>query len=223
MTKRLGEVVVVVALLCVLAAAETRGEVMGKAMLVGPAPAAKKGAPAGNQQIVLGPKGELQDVVVYVKDGAKLGGAVPKAPAALTIKGGRYEPHVLAAMVGQGVEISNKDANLHVPVALAKQNAGEVALHPGVVQMLPGATTAVETYRVRCGVYAKMVAWVVVLDHPFFAVTGADGQFEIPNLPPGKHKLVAWHERLGEREADVEVGKDQKVIKAAEISFGEKK
>jgi len=221
MTNRLGAFVVVVGLLGVCAAA-ARGEVMGKAVLVGPAPAAKKGAPAGNEQIVLGPRNELQNVVVYVKDGAKLGGAVPKAPAALTITGGRYEPHVLAAMVGQGVEVSNKDGILHAPISIGKQNVGEVGVQPGGVRRLPGATTAAETCRVRCALDVKMSAWVVVLDHPFFAVTGADGQFEIPNLPPGKHKLVAWHERLGEREAEVEVGKDGKVIKAAAFSFGEK-
>jgi hypothetical protein len=217
MTNRLGAFVVVVGLLGVFAAAVARGEVMGKAVLVGPAPAAKVGR--GDEQIVLGPKNELQNVVVYVKDGAKLGGAVPKAPAVLTIQGARYAPHVLAAMVGQEVRVNNQGATLHVPVSLSKRNAGEVGVRPGDVQKLPGATTAVERYRVRCKAFAAMVAWVVVLDHPFFAATGADGQFEIPNLPPGKHKLVAWHERLGEREAEVEVGKDGKVIKAAEFSF----
>jgi hypothetical protein len=197
MTHRLGACVVLVGLLGLCATAGARGEVMGKAVLVGPAPAVKKGGPAAGEQIVLGPKNELQNVVVYVKDGAKLGGAVPKAPAVLTIQGARYAPHVLAAMAGQEVRVNNQGAMLHVPVSLSKQNAGEVGVRPGDVQKLPGATSAVERYRVRCKVFAAMGAWVVVLDHPFFAVTGADGQFEIPNLPPGKHKLVAWHERLG--------------------------
>ena len=221
MANRLSVFVVAMGLLGAFAAG-ARGEVMGNAVLVGPAPAVKKQAPAADEQIVLGPKNELQNVVVYVKDGAKRGGAVPKAPAVLAIQGGRYVPYVLAAMVGQGVQVKNQDGNPHMPVSLSKQNAGEVAVQPGGMQMLPGATSTVETYRVRCNVYAKVMAWVVVLDHPYFAVTGANGQFEIPNLPPGKHKLVAWHERLGEREAEVEVGKDGKVIKPAEFSFGKK-
>jgi hypothetical protein len=200
-------------------AVAARGEVTGKAVLVGPAPAVKNNAPAAKEAVVLGPNNELQNVVVYVKDGAKLGGQALARPAVLTIQNGRYAPHVVAAMVGQGVQVSNQDADLHVPVSLAKLNAGKVAIKPGDALPLPGATVQPEKYRVRCEVSTALVAWVVVLDHPFFAVTGADGQFEIPGLPPGKHKLVAWQERMGEQEAEVDVGPGGKVIKAAEFSF----
>ena len=45
-----------------------------------------------------------------------------------------------------------------------------------------------------------MTAHFHVMDHPFFAVTDADGKFEIPNLPEGEYTLGAWHEKFGEQE-----------------------
>ncbi|MFT5051348.1 MAG: hypothetical protein ACI8QZ_002759, partial [Chlamydiales bacterium] len=42
---------------------------------------------------------------------------------------------------------------------------------------------------------------VCVQDHPFFAVSGTDGAFSIPNLPPGKYTLTAWHEKYGKKKS----------------------
>jgi hypothetical protein len=42
-----------------------------------------------------------------------------------------------------------------------------------------------------------MKAWVAVLDHPYFAVTGEDGSFDLRGLPPGEYTLEVWHEKLG--------------------------
>ena len=42
-----------------------------------------------------------------------------------------------------------------------------------------------------------MNAYANVVPHPFFAVTGADGSFEIKGLPPGTYTVEAWHETLG--------------------------
>jgi hypothetical protein len=65
-----------------------------------------------------------------------------------------------------------------------------------------------------------MNAWVVVVDIPYFAVTGDDGSFTIKGLKDGKYTLVAWQEKLGMKEADVEV-KDGKAT--ADFKFEPKK
>ena len=54
-------------------------------------------------------------------------------------------------------------------------------------------------FQVKCDVHPWMLAHVNVFDHPFFAVTGADGGFEIKGLPAGSYTLEAWHETLGTR------------------------
>ena len=50
---------------------------------------------------------------------------------------------------------------------------------------------------IKCDVHAWMNAWVGVMNHPYFAVTGPSGAFELPNLPPGTYTVEAWHEAGG--------------------------
>jgi hypothetical protein len=58
----------------------------------------------------------------------------------------------------------------------------------------------------RCDVHRWMNSFVGVLDHPFFAVTGADGAFSLKGLPPGTYTVEAWHEKFGTKTASVTIG-----------------
>ena len=209
-------------------------DVTGKVTLDGQAPkpkalnmnavpqcAAAHANPVFDEQIVVGAGNELQNVVVYVKDGSKLGGQIPQTPVILDQKGCVYTPHVVSVMVGQELKAKNSDPFLHNVHGLAKDN-GEFNFpqqQEGQVDKIDG-TKAVETYKVKCDVHPWMAAWVVVLDHPYSAVTGEDGTFKIPGLKDGKYTLVAWHERLGTKEAEVEV-KDGKAT--ADFQFEPRK
>src|SRR5439155_543634 len=46
----------------------------------------------------------------------------------------------------------------------------------------------------ECNVHGWMHAWLGVLPHPFYAVSGADGSFSIKGLPPGTYTIEGWHE-----------------------------
>jgi hypothetical protein len=61
----------------------------------------------------------------------------------------------------------------------------------------------------KCDVHPWMTGYVAVTDHPFFAVTGDDGSFTIPNVPAGTYTIEAWHERFGSTTADVKVSADK--------------
>ena len=51
-----------------------------------------------------------------------------------------------------------------------------------------------------------MHAYLGIVDHPYFAVTGVDGRFTLANVPPGSYQVGVWHERFGTREAKVTLG-----------------
>ena len=41
-----------------------------------------------------------------------------------------------------------------------------------------------------------MKSWVLVQDHPFFAVTDKNGNYKIDNIPPGTYEVIAWQEKF---------------------------
>jgi hypothetical protein len=58
-----------------------------------------------------------------------------------------------------------------------------------------------------------------VFDHPFFSVSSELGRFEIRNVPPGEHRIVAWHPDLGRVEKTVVVPEDPKAVPSIDLSF----
>jgi hypothetical protein len=65
----------------------------------------------------------------------------------------------------------------------------------------------------KCDVHAWMYAYVGVVDHPYFAITGDGGKFELRGVPPGTYSIEAVHERLGRQSLPVTVGeKDSKEV-----------
>jgi len=156
--------------------------------------------------VVAGPGGELANVFVYIKD-IKGNFPAPSTPVVIDQKGCQYHPHVLAVRVGQPIVVSNSDAFLHNIHALSVDNPG---FNIGQPTKDPGRNVGVmkvpEIFKVKCDVHPWMGAYVHVIDHPFFAVTKEDGTFAIPaGLPDGRYTLAAWHEKLGEKLAVVEV------------------
>jgi plastocyanin len=198
----------------------TTGTVTGKITFAGTAPAPEPikmtsdpscvpagGAPATTESLLVGSGGGLQNVFVYVKDG--LGDRKFPAPAtAVTLdqRGCHYVPHVLGIQVGQPLEIINDDPTLHnvhaVPKANAEFNTGQPL--QGMKHVHTFSTREVMV-PFKCDVHSWMNAYIGVLDHPFYAVTGADGSFSLKGLPPGTYTIEAWHEKLGTQTQTVTV------------------
>lgn len=151
--------------------------------------------------------GGLADVVVYVKEG--MGPRTLEAPegeVVLDQRGCMYRPRVLVLQTGQTLVIRNSDATLHNVHAFASINRGFNIGQPlrGLESRksfdLPEVPVPIE-----CDIHGWMTANVLVLGHPFFAITGADGAFSLDGLPPGEYVLEAWHETLGTRTQTVTV------------------
>jgi plastocyanin len=198
----------------------TAGTINGRIAFEGTAPAphairmdsdpncASQASGATDETVVLGNNGTLQNVFVYVKDGlGNLRFPVPSAPAVLDQKGCRYVPHVLGAQVGQPLEVRNSDATLHnvhaVPETNQEFNTGQPIQG---MKHTHTFTTKEVMVPFKCDVHGWMRAYIGVLDHPFYAVTGADGSFTLKGLPPGTYTVEAWHESLGTQTQTVTIG-----------------
>jgi plastocyanin len=149
----------------------------------------------------------LQNVFVYVKDG--LGDKKFDLPAEAVVidqNGCMYSPHVLGAMVGQTLEIRNSDATLHNVHSLPKNSPQFNSAMPMKGMTIKKKFGAAEVMvKIKCDVHPWMSAYIGVLDHPFYAVSGADGTFKINNLPAGTYTIEAWHESLGSQTTSVTV------------------
>ena len=130
-----------------------------------------------------------------------------------------FIPHVLAVQKGTIIDFPNSDSVRHnvfsTPDCCNQFNLGTYDI----------GTSKPVTFNVSCeipllcNVHAEMSAFVVVLDNPYFGVTGKDGSFKIDNVPPGTYKLKTWHEKLRSVEQEVKVESS----KTVEVSFLMKK
>jgi plastocyanin len=160
------------------------------------------------QETFVGEGGSLGNVFVYVQSGLTGSFPAPATAVVLDQKGCRYVPHVFGVQVGQPIEIINSDPTLHNVHATPKTNSEFNTAQPIQGMKTTHTFTAKEADVVvpfKCDVHGWMNASVGVLDHPYFAVSSADGSFSIPNLPPGTYTLAAWHERLGTQTQSITV------------------
>jgi plastocyanin len=203
----------------------TAGAVTGKVVLQGTAPAnaaikmnadpnclkATTGQPQTQETFTTGAGNGLQNVFVYLRDGlGRYAYDVPKTPVVIDQKLCRYHPHVFGIRVGQPLEIRNSDDTLHNIHAMPDENL-EFNLGQPVKGMRVTRTFTTQEVMVpiRCDVHGWMNAYVGVMAHPYFAVSGANGTFDIQTVPPGTYTLEAWHERLGTATQQVVVGAKQ--------------
>ena len=176
------------------------------AMDADPACKSKHSTPVPSEALVLGAGNTMGNVMVRVKGPVQGSFPVPATPVVIDQKGCQYHPHVLGIRVGQTLQLRNSDALLHNVHALPKVNT------PFNMAMPANRLTAESKFGkeegmflVKCDVHGWMTAYVGVFNNPFFAVTGTDGKFSIPNLPAGTYEIEAWHEKLGTQTAKVTV------------------
>lgn len=191
----------------------TTGTVSGRVVLTGTPPAAQTirvdgdktcatlvpGAERKTESYVVGDGGTLANVFVYVKTGLEgRSFPVPSEPVVVDQQRCWYTPRVVGVRVGQPLQVLNSDPLLHNVRAEAAINQPFNQGQPvqGVRYSHTFSTDEVMV-ALRCDVHAWMNAWVGVMNHPYFAVTGADGAFSLPNLPAGTYTVEAWHEAAG--------------------------
>jgi len=202
----------------------TAGSVTGRVLFEGtpPAPEPLKmssdpacgqgSGPNPQNDAVLIQNGALQNAFVYVKEGLDPAYSfdVPSTPVELDQRGCRYVPRIFGVRVGQPVVVMNGDETLHNVHSLPKTNREfNNSMNMKGERRTYTFDKPEAMIRFKCDVHGWMAAYVGVMAHPFFAVSKADGSFDISGLPPGTYTLEAWHERFGTRTQQVTISDRQ--------------
>jgi plastocyanin len=166
---------------------------------VAPAPARAPSAVRG-LVTVKGAKTNADAVVTLEAPGLRLD--PPAEPSKIDQKGFRFLPHVTVIQTGSAIRFLNNDPephNVYSPEGRYNLGTWPTGDTKDYVFKKPGV------YSQLCNIHPDMLAYVVVVDTPHFAVTDATGAFLIRDVPPGKYRLVVWHEKKDGLEQDVEV------------------
>jgi hypothetical protein len=168
--------------------------------------------PLFTRHYVVSASGGLANVFVYVKKGLEgRGFPVPTAVPLLDQTNAGFYPYVLGIQVGQKFRIRNSEPYMDTVHALPRLNPEFNIAQPltGMVAIRQFDIAEV-LIRVKCEVHPWEFAFIGVVAHPFFAVTGQDGSFRFPpELPPGDYVIEAIHPKAGSREASITVGPGQ--------------
>ncbi len=151
---------------------------------------------------VVGKDNGLANVFVYISKGLPEGKKYtpPTEPVDLDQVGCNYNPYVFGVMVGQPVRIKNSDPVMHNIHAMPKADGNSEFNFAEPSQGDVNDTKWVESIkspevmvRIKCDVHQWMFAYAGVRPDPYFAVSDADGNFKIKDVPPGTYTVTAYH------------------------------
>lgn len=187
--------------------AHGHGKILGKAKFVN----GTNGKAISKPELIVSAKGGVQNVVMTIEG---LEGDFKKDPIVIDQKNKTYVPRISVSMVGNKLTFLNNDAILH---NVHSYSGGETVYNIAMPKFIKKKTTKLEKsglMKVRCDVHREMMAYIVVAENPYHAITNEVGLFQIDTIPAGTYIIKAWHEELGtlEQEVTVTAGEKSAVI-----------
>ncbi len=176
----------------------------------------QKKLPVTVDHSVCGKEKEVQDVIVSAARGIRnvvvslqnpppdATWKAPLSPVQIDQQQCVFVPRVVIVPVGGTVEFLNSDRLLHNIRSRATVNRPFNRTQPKG-RTIPMVFQKAELIRVDCDLHPWMRAWVVVAEHPFYAITNDQGEFLLDNVPPGRYTIQLWQEALGTVTKDVSV------------------
>src|SRR6266496_5097453 len=175
--------------------------------------------------------GKLANVFVYIKDGTLADGskisaytfAPSSSPVTLDQNGCHYKRHVIGIQTNQKLSITNSDPTQHNIHPTPKNNPEWNQTQPNGAPPIEKTFARAEVLiPVKCNQHPWMKAYIGVLKHPFFGVSGEDGAYSIKGLPPGTYTVAAWREGgVNGTEKTMSVTVPASGSAKADFSFGE--
>ena len=161
-----------------------------------------------SEELVVNAQGGVRNAVVWLQTPPP-GATWPSAPEKVEMdqKTCVFVPRVVIVPAGGTVEFLNSDRLLHNLHSASKDNPTFNRTQPRG-RVIPVTFSKPEIIQVNCDLHSWMRSWVVVADHPFYALSNDAGEFVLPNVPPGKYVLQIWQESVGVTSRDVTVGAD---------------
>ncbi len=165
------------------------------------------------ETVVINDNGTLRNAFVWVKSGVEgWSFPMPEGDALLDQKGCWYLPHVQGMRKGQSLSIKTSDPTAHNVHGYAKANRPFNRSQPAgaanvVIKMRRDEVSP--PMKVKCDIHPWMNAYVAVVAHPYFAVTGPDGSFTLANLPPGTYTIEVWHEKYDVQEQTITIADNE--------------
>ena len=197
------------------------GRIAGKVTLAGLAPKLANlpvtrdlkvcGSSKTDEALEVGVGGGVKNAVLWLPEGPKPGKEDVRKKVKLDQQACAYVPHLVAAPVGATLDIINSDPVLHNVHATEKDAKAFNYAMPIKGHVVPTKLRTAGTLKIVCDVHPWMHAAVQVLPTTAYSVTDEGGTYLIENVPPGHYKLHLWHERLGERDDEVDVTSGQTV------------
>jgi len=161
-----------------------------------------------SEELVVNAQGGVRNAVVWLQTPPP-GATWPSAPEKVEMdqKTCVFVPRVVIVPAGGTVEFLNSDRLLHNLHSASKDNPTFNRTQPRG-RVIPVTFSKPEIIQVNCDLHSWMRSWVVVADHPFYALSNDAGEFVLPNVPPSKYVLQIWQESVGVTSRDVTVGAD---------------
>jgi plastocyanin len=167
-------------------------------------------APIIGQDIVKDASGGLQNVIVFISEGlGERTSDPPPQPAVIDQKGCLYRPRVIALRANQKLRVVNSDQTTHNIHPMPKNNREWNKSQPPGLAIEETFTREEIAIPVKCNIHPWMRGYIAVFKHPYFAMTGKNGSFDLKNLPPGAYTIQAWHEKLGTLTQKIIVGANE--------------
>src|SRR5881397_1462550 len=204
------------------------GSIKGTVVLKGTSPELRKlavtidqyvcGKEKNPEDLVVSPQGGIRSAVVWIeKPPVTAASEALPSTTAMDQKECMFAPRVVMVAAGGRIDFLNSDRLLHNLHSTPNANPPFNRTQP------KGRTIAItfphpEIVRVSCDLHSWMRGWVVVADHPFYAVTDADGQFALKGLPPGRYTVRVWQERLGTMSREITVGDQDPTLVTLEMT-----
>ncbi|MBI3847434.1 MAG: hypothetical protein HY292_22610 [Planctomycetes bacterium] len=175
--------------------------------LKGDAACCRNGNEKSVRTVQVSADGSLANAFVWVRAGLEgFAFDVPNEPVVVDQRGCLFEPRVVGVRAGQPIRLLNSDDTLHNVHAIAERNrAFNFGFPEAGSERLVTFRTPEVMIQLRCHVHEWMAAWVGVVDHPCFSVTGDSGTALLRPMPPGEYEVAAWHEKLGIRSQRVTI------------------